>query len=724
MKVIGKSLLLSVLVALVCALAGLAQAQPEPWRHPDGTIHYYRAVAVPGGITWAAAGDSARIPGGYLATPTSPDENDFVFNLADSNIYWHLRPGPGTFAGPWLGGFQPFGSIEPESGWQWVSGEPFDYRNWSPGEPDNSGGNENALHLGEAVLSRIPTWDDLDESDSLVRSYVLELSADSTTVGLTYFDSSASPGYNLFAHRGSHTIYLIDNKGRVVHNWHDSLSTVAQMYLLEDGSLLHVDNLNNLNFLDGGRVEELDWNSNVIWSYNYSDSTHMLHHDVMGMPNGNVMFIAWELKSRDEAIAAGRDTAKLVDGKLWPEHIVEVDPATNNLVWEWHVWDHLRQDYDSTKENYGAVTDHPELVDLNYCRPQSGGTGADWIHANALDYNPEFDQLIFSACGFGEVWIIDHSTTTEEARGHIGGRQGMGGDLLYRWGNPQTYRAGDSTDQKLYWLHDPNWIKPGLPGAGHILAYNNGWGRIGGNYSSVDEFIPPVDGSGRYTRPAPGQPYEPAGQCWIYAATPPSSFYGQNMSGAQRLPNGNTLTGEGTKGRFREVSTDSQLVWSYMNPETDSGITYQGDTVKHGPVGWESNAFRTVRYPPDYPGLAGHDLTPGYPIELYRPPQPTGIAEGNPALRAMPGACAAEPNPFRTTTAIHLAPPSVGRAGLVVYDALGRTVRMIIASSAAREASGIIWDGTDDTGRPVSRGVYYCRLLDRAESPLKLVKLD
>src|SRR6185436_19708801 len=107
------------------------------------------------------------------------------------------------------------------------------------------------------------------------------------------------------------------------------------------------------------------------------------------------------------------------------------------VVWEWHLWDHLVQDFDATKDNYAPVGSHPELVDVNFTG--GGMAGADWTHVNAIAYHEGFDQLVLSAHNQSEVWVIDHSTTTAEAASHSGGRSGRGGDLLYRWGNPEAY---------------------------------------------------------------------------------------------------------------------------------------------------------------------------------------------------------------------------------------------------------------------------------------------
>jgi hypothetical protein len=289
--------------------------------------------------------------------------------------------------------------------------------------------------------------------------------------------------------------------------------------------------------------------------------------------------IAWELKTEAEAIAAGRNPNLIQDGELWPDHIIEVNPTSGDIVWEWHVWDHLIQDYDNSRANYGVVADHPELIDLNFVDGRR--SGADWNHTNSIDYNAELDQIMLSIHSFSEIWIIDHSTTTAEAAGHNGGNSGKGGDLLYRWGNPQAYDAGNTADQQLFAQHDAQWIPSGYPGAGNILVFNNGAGRPDGNYSSVEEIVPPLDGSGDYALAA-GLSYEPAEPTWTYTAATPADLYADRISGAQRLANGNTLICDGPSGAFFEVTPENDIVWT---------------------VDYDGQLFRVTRYTSDYPGL-------------------------------------------------------------------------------------------------------------------------
>jgi len=686
-------------IAVFGVLALPAGAQPEPWAHPDGTIHYYHAVAASSGITQTKAMDSAVSRGGYLATITSQSENDFVFGLVDSSRYWYQRPGSGLLAGPWLGGTRTPGYSSPDSGWSWSNGESFSFENWTPGEPDNLSGS--AMDFGEA-MTRVPTWNSVTDTETALRGFVAELSAAQTTVGLTQIGEGASQGYTLFAPMQSRMTYLIDNKGRLVHTWLSQYHPGLSVYLLENGDLLRTANVNNPNFGAGlgGRVERLDWNGNLLWSYDYSSTSHCQHHDARSLPNGDVLMIAWEVRTRAEAIAAGRNPSLISEGELWPDCLIEVNPANDSVVWEWHVWDHVVQDYDTGKTNYGVVAQHSELVNLNYV--SSGQSGAaDWLHANSVDYNAEFDQVLVSVHNLGEVWVIDHSTTTEQARGHTGGRQGMGGDILYRWGNPNAYGAGTVADRRLFGQHNARWIETGLPGAGHVLVYNNGLQRPGGNYSTVDEFIPQVDSTGLYARPSYGTPFGPAAQRWQYGATPATSMYSQNISGAQRLPNGNTLICVGASGSFREVTPDSQVVWRYVNPVVDSVPANQGDAVPSP----QNNVFRATRYAPDYPGLAGRDLTPGYPIELYSF-VPTGISESRRAPESGSATIRVQPNPLVRAGSVRYSLPKSGNVTLKLYDAAGRQVRMLF--------NGYRTAGTYSVSLPLpfllARGMYYCRL--------------
>jgi len=395
-------------------------------------------------------------------------------------------------------------------------------------------------------------------------------------------------GYNLFSSLNSTTAYLMDNDGNFVHSWDTAYRPGNSMYLLENGELLRTGNVGNTTFNaggEGGIVQTIDWDGNVTWEYEYSSTMHLQHHDVEMLPNGNVLMVAWQYKTQSEAIAAGRDPSLLTDSELWPDSVIEVQPTganTGNIVWEWHVWDHLVQDYNSLKSNYGVVADHPELIDLNYAM----NGGADWNHINSVDYNAELDQIVLSVHSLSEIWVIDHSTTTAEAASNSGGDSGMGGDLLYRWGNPQTYDAGTAADQQLFHQHDAEWVEDGDPGEGNILIFNNGGGRPGGNYSSIEEITTPVSPDGSYTLDA-GLAYGPDQTTWTYTVETPTDFYSQNISGQQRLANGNTLICDGANSYFFEVTASGETVWEY---------DYTGAV------------FRVERYAPEYSGFDGTPL--------------------------------------------------------------------------------------------------------------------
>jgi hypothetical protein len=422
-------------------------------------------------------------------------------------------------------------------------------------------------------------------------------------IGLTQ-RPQAFDGYTLVAPLLSTATYLIDMDGRPVRTWQSEYLAGQTACLLENGHLLRAGQLTADERLfscpqAGGHVQEFTWDGELVWDFTFHNKTQISHHDIAPLPSGNVLLTAWEVKTAGETRNAGRDP-NTVEGPWLVDSVIEIKPTgktTGEVVWEWHVWDHLIQDRDSSKPNYGDVAAHPELIDINFGEtlmsevshrgksreeearrkqrlkalnsigylgaPTARGgpaTMPDWTHVNALSYHPGLDQIMLTVRAFSECWIIDHSTTSAQAHGHTGGRAGKGGDLLYRWGNPQAYRAGTKRDQRLFAPHDGQFIPPGAPGAGDLLVFNNGVGRPGGDYSSVDEILLPLGPDGQYSRTA-GSAYGPRAPVWSYTAPEPIEFSAGLLSSAQRLPNGNTLISDGVNGRIFEVAPDRNVVW-------------------------------------------------------------------------------------------------------------------------------------------------------------------
>jgi hypothetical protein len=436
------------------------------------------------------------------------------------------------------------------------------------------------------------------------------------TVGLFLNTPKACPGYTLFAPKHNLVTYLMNNDGQVVHSWKSNYEPGQVVHLLPNGHLLRACMLHvqgGTGGGEGGRIEEYDWEGNLVWEFNHATRDYQLHHDLVPLPNGHILALMVERKSREQALAAGFEANMMRDDYLVPDAVVEIDPVRpkgGKIVWEWHVWDHLIQDNDRTKANYGVVAAHPELIDVN-CNGRP--VPAFWNHVNSIAYNAALDQIALSARGCNEIWLLDHSTTTQEAAGHTGGKQGKGGDLIYRWGNPAAYQRGTARDKQLVQQHDAEWIPDGSSGAGHLTIFNNGYDR---GWSSIEEIVLPVGDDGRYVIAA-GQPYGPAQPIWHYEAKNRTDFFSSEISGAQRLPNGNTLICAGVVGHLFEVTAAGEMVWQYVDPVVRGGILAQGELPGKDVRGHLFNAiFKAHRYAPDYPGLAGRDLTPQGAIEL------------------------------------------------------------------------------------------------------------
>lgn len=441
------------------------------------------------------------------------------------------------------------------------------------------------------------------------------------TVGLLSFDPSNSyEGYNLMFPHNQPNVYLLDNCGEVVHVWEDDANFRPgnSAYLWENGNMVKCKrdaNVTNDAIWAGGGgsfLEIRDWDNNLVWQFEMNNDSLRLHHDFAPMPNGNIIAVAWELKTEEEAIQAGRNPESIAQGEIWSEYIFEINPETSEIVWEWHAWDHLIQDFDATKDNFGVVEDHPELIDLNY---DTSDGHPDWLHINAIDFSEIRNQIIVSVPNFDEVWIIDHTTTTEEAAGSFGGNSGDGGDLMFRWGNPVTYTRDTTMQKQLFFQHDvkfvDDFINASNPYYNTISVFNN---RVGSDFSTANIFRPQWDMyTWSYTFDESNtKTYFPADFDLTLTHPDPQQMYSTGLSSFQLLPNGNYLIMVGRFGYAFEMTPDDEIVWEYKTPFIGGAFATQGDSL----VTNNNLTFRMNRYPTDFPAFDGVDFSSTTFIEL------------------------------------------------------------------------------------------------------------
>ncbi len=366
-----------------------------------------------------------------------------------------------------------------------------------------------------------------------------------TDLGISEFfdEAKVDDNYVLVNDASSNSAYLMDKRSKKLYNFELNDKRIGNdVQLLPDGRLLamlEVDEpIIKLGGF-GGLIQLLGNEGSVQWSFEYSSEDYIAHHDAELLPNGNIIFQIWERKTAEEALGAGYS----LDVDVFPDGILEINPTTNEIVWEWHAWDHLIQEHDDSQSNYGVIADNPQLINVNYITDEKG----DIMHANGLSYDTTTDVIYLSANFFSEVWVIDHSTTTEEAASNTGGNYGKGGNLLYRFGNPKAYN-NQVGPVRFDHNHYPNLLSG--EDEGKILIYSNGFSS---GQSTVYELALPSS-----FELQPNTDNEPM---VLWSFTNDSLFSGK-VSGAVKLPNGNRLITEGDRG-YWEVTEEGKVVWRF-----------------------------------------------------------------------------------------------------------------------------------------------------------------
>lgn len=374
-------------------------------------------------------------------------------------------------------------------------------------------------------------------------------------------NTAPSAGYALFSPGNDTHTYLMDKTtGTIVHTWTSKYLPGMAVYLLPNGNLLRAEDLGeDYCGYPGGRIAVYDSCSNVIWSYAINSSQYQQTHDVYPISETNVLVDVWEKITNKQAAAAGRDTSNNPFGYFWSGMIVELQQSGDTAipVWQWRFWDHLVSDSDS-------IALLPQRLNVNYLGTPNKGPN-DWIHMNAVAYNPKLDQIIVSSRNLNEFYIIEHTSSTTISAGHSGGKYGMGGDFLYRWGCPSAYNM--TGPQQLFGQHSPYWLDTCSLTASRIMINNDGF-HSGDNCATccpttVNIITAPVIGNtGKYVQPQNGTPFGPTAPDWTYTA--PDSMRSCFEGSAQLLPNGNTLICSALQTAFYEVNTNQQVVWTYV----------------------------------------------------------------------------------------------------------------------------------------------------------------
>ena len=456
---------------------------------------------------------------------------------------------------------------------------------------------------------------------------------------LVYSDpTKVASGYLLFAawaqNEDHEYVYLIDTDGNVAHRWKAitpeyegrgySIEKTAQM--TETGSVILGLSTAGHNYRGERALVEIDWSGNLVWEFSDPREGYLYHHDFKRIWNNHlndwtIIFTSRIPMTQEQAVAAGADPS--VQWEAAPDGVVEVD-RDGNVVWEWWSLDHVVQDKNPNWPNYGVLAEHPERFNLNW----GSGVSGDFTHQNALDYNRTLDQIVVNNDRMGELYVIDHGSTFvagdfEASRALAAG---PAGDIMFRWGNPWLYGSGEAPsyntdgdvtsegDRMLFHHHDTQWIKEGLPGEGNFLIFENGSRRAGPHRSEIIEVNPyagTYPDSSYLPEMAAGGPAEQV--AWNFTAVQPNSFSSRNISGVQRLANGNTLGVAGRHGHVFQVTPEGEVVWEYIVPivrGTDADAdpseiykTIMSDTE-------DNSIFKARWIAPDHPGLAGRDLTP------------------------------------------------------------------------------------------------------------------
>ncbi|MDG2175537.1 MAG: aryl-sulfate sulfotransferase [Gammaproteobacteria bacterium] len=380
--------------------------------------------------------------------------------------------------------------------------------------------------------------------------------------GNTIYDPTNTwNGFNVLSILDSPNVIVIDMNGNAVKEWEGfNLSPGGPARVLPGGNVIGTTGSNtphqealaliqqNFEGIETWRYEK---NLQITQSNGESVWSARIHHDWQRtdipagyyspgsdpqLDNGRTLLLT-HTNHVDENIS----TVMLEDDRL-----IEIDQA-GNILWEWLAADHIDEFSFDTEERAAIAT---------ASRFNEARGSFDWFHINSATYvgpnqwydagDSRFhpDNVIISSREASVIAIIDRN-----------------GSVVWQIGPDFSRSEEEMAIGQVIGQHNAHFIPQGLPGAGNIIIFDNGGSSGYGAPSPIAQM-----GTGIYAR-ATSRILEinpvTLELVWSYAR---ANFFSTNISGAQRLPNGNTLITEGAPGRVFEITPDGDIVWEYMNP--------------------------------------------------------------------------------------------------------------------------------------------------------------
>ena len=401
--------------------------------------------------------------------------------------------------------------------------------------------------------------------------------------GTTIYDPSrAWSGFTVLSPLNTQAAIVIDMNGNVVKRWDGFVNSAGgPARIFPGGAVMAAEGVNP------PRQESLelllrDFDGHVLWRFDHNQQIQTRdgktiwsarqHHDWQRQdyPAG------YYSPETSPSAQSGSKTLVLThtnhtrpdiaDAALEDDRLIEVSPG-GEIVWEWVASDHV--------DEFGFSTAARAAIRTGATGGRGGGF--DWLHINAATYvgpNHWFDE--------GDRRFAPDNVMISSRQSSFVAIVARDGKVVWRIGPDFLESKELRTIRQVIGQHNPHLIPKGLPGAGNLLVFDNG-GASG--YGAPTPVAP--DGSGIYAR-ANSRVLEinPKTLELVWSYNGPR-FFSTNISGAQRLPNGNTLITEGAPGRLLEVTNDRKIVWEYIYPvfagANSSNGVYRGYRV---PYSW------------------------------------------------------------------------------------------------------------------------------------------